>query len=851
MHRLLRLMENTAQDLRFAARTLAKTPGFTAVAILSIALGIGANTAIFSLIDAVMWRMLPVKDPQTLWSVAIKMDQAIDTDIYYKDYRAMREGSSAAELAGYLPLRINLQVDGNPEPGLDGELVAGNYFSLLGVTPVAGRTIGSEDDRVAMISYAYWRRRFALAPSAIGRAVSISGTVFTIIGVTPPEFFGVEVGLAPDVFVPLSMLDTVAPDRSGWPVLARLKPGIAPQQATAELDTLFRRAQPPPRKFDREHFTADGRKFHDATNGERHVTLIPAAAGLSALRRQFSQPLFLLMAAVAVVLLIACANIANLLLARAAARRPEFAMRLALGARPGRLTAQLLTESLVLSFAGAALGILLALWATKLLVLFLSTGQSPIALDLHPDLRVLSFTAAAAVVTGLLFGLAPALNSARIDLCSAMKGAVKVSARLRPGKILAVFQVALSLLLLIGAGLFVRSLQNLSRREASVPRESVSIIRIDARPTDWRDRPEWRRLDNAYKDLLRTVEEIPGVRSVSLAQVTPANPHPVNFEGLTIAGKVSEPIGTVTVFPGYFAIVGIPLVAGRDFTPADDSEHAPPVCVVNEAFVRKMYPGENAIGKPCFHSSRAWEAGSSTMAFEIVGVARDLREMNPTGTIPPMAYTTFLQIGSTRPRMALYIRMLGNTNAILPRIRSLISRIDPALPQLEIHTLARDMDVALIRERLIAILSGLFGILALLLASVGLYGLLAFAVVQRTMEVGIRMALGATRAGVLRMVMRDALRLVLAGIAVGVPVALASARVAASRFPGLFAPESVDPALAAVRTEATGVLFGVKATDPVTMAVAVVVLSAAGAVAAYLPARRASRVDPMVALRND
>jgi putative ABC transport system permease protein len=859
MGRLLTLIDNIAQDVRFAARTLGRTPGFTAVAILST--GIGANTAIFSLIDALMWRTLPVKDPQTLFSVAAKRDQTVDREFPDKELRSMRENTRLVDLAAYSPERVSLSVDGNPEPSLDGEFVSGNYFSLLGVTPAAGRPIGLDDDRTpnghpaAMISYGYWRRRFGLDPSTIGRTISISGSPFTIIGVTPPEFFGVEVGLAPDVFVPLMMEPAIAPGGNCCTALARLKPGTDPQQATAELETLYRRARPPARKVDPAIFTDDGRKFWAIGNREPHVTMSPASAGLSKLRQQFSQPLFILMAAVGVVLLIACANIANLLLARTAARRPELAMRLALGASPSRLTAQLLTESLLLAAIGAALGILLAHWAAKLLVVFLSVGETPIALDLHPDIRVLSFTAGAAIITGLLFGLAPALRGTRIDLSLAMKGSGNSSgspSRLRPGKILAVFQVALSLLLLIGAGLFVRSLQNLSESESGVSRESVSIVGIDARRTDSRDRPEWRRLDRAYQDLLETVEQIPGVRSASLAHVTPASPDPNDFEGLHVpSGQFSEPIRQVMVYPGYFSTVGIPMVQGRDFTRLDNRDNAAPVCIVNEAFARKMYPGESPIGKPCFHARQPAAPDSPIVPFEIVGVVGNSRQMNPTGAIFPQAYTTFLEVSGTRPAMALYMRTAGHPSLILPRIRSLVSKIDPTLPQLELHTLARDMDAALIRERLIAILSSLFGSLALLLACIGLYGLLAFAVVQRTMEVGIRMALGSSRAGVLWIVMRDALRLVAMGLAIGVPVALGVARFASSRFPGLFGAQKADLALSAVRPDVTALLFGVKTTDPLTIAAAAAFLIGAAATAAYFPARRASRVDPMLALRND
>jgi predicted permease len=860
--RLPLLVDNVAQDIRFALRTLAKTPTFTAVAILSIALGIGANTAIFSLLDALMWRTLPVKEPQTLFSVATRRDQTLNLEFHDKELRSLRESASLADMTAYSTARVSLSVDGNPEPSLDAEIVSGNYFSLLGVSPVAGRPIGMADDRVlnghpvAMIGYGYWRRRFALDPSTIGRTISISGSPFTIIGVTPPEFFGVEVGLAPDVFIPLAMQETVAPDGRCCAALARLKRGASLQQAAAELETLYRRAQTPAKRPDPSTFTDDGKKFQAIGNREWHIALSPAAAGLSKLRRQFSQPLFILMAAVGVVLLIACANIANLLLARTAARRPELAVRVALGAQRSRLAVQLLTEGLLLAVAGAAVGILLARWATGLLVVFLSVGQTPIALDLRPDVRVLSFTATAAVLTGLLFGLAPALRGTRIDLTSAMKGGRNSSgspSRLRPGKILAVFQVALSLLLLIGAGLFVRSLRNLSEPDAGVPRESVSVVTIDARRTDWRDRPEWHRLDRAYQGLLETVEQIPGARSASLAHVTPAKTDPNDFEGLLDpSGKWSEPIRQVIIYPKYFSTVGIPLVQGRDFTLLDNRDNSAPVCIVNETFARKMYPGENAIGKPCFHGRQpATGRTGPIVPFEIVGIAKDSRQMNPTGAIFPQAYTTLLGAFSTRPAMALYVRTAGNPDPILPRIRSLVSKIDPTLPQLEIHTLARDMDVALVRERLIAMLSSLFGIVALLLACIGLYGLLAFAVVQRTMEVGIRMALGASRAGVHWIVMRDALRLVAIGIAAGVPVALAAARLASSQFPALFGTQKTDLALSAVRPDVTALLFGVRTTDPLTTASAALVLVAAAAIAAYFPARRASRVDPMVALRND
>jgi predicted permease len=847
MERLFRFVESTFQDVGYAVRTLLKTPGFTAVVILSITLGIGANTAIFSLIDAVMWRMLPVKDPESLLAVVRTRNGTVQNGFTYKEYKAMREYSQLAELTAYSPTRLNVSVDGSLEPTIDGQMVSGNYFSLLGVTPAAGRSIGQDEDRVpnghpvAMISYGYWRRRFGLAPATIGRTISISGTPFTIIGITPPEFFGVEVGTAPDIFVPLMMQPTVEPAlenlladpiimRTWCMTLARLKPGVYPQQAASSLEALYRQITPPAPE------TARAKGFVDW-----NVAVNPAATGLSALRLQFSQALFILMAVVGVVLLIACANTANLLLARAAGRRPEFAMRLALGASRGRVIRQLVVESLVLAVLGGVCGILLARWATKLLTVYMSAGRGAITLELNPDLRILAFTAGVTVVTGLLFGLAPALRSTRIDLAPALKGlgnSLSVRGGLRPGKILAILQVALSLLLVIGAGLFVRSLQNLNGPESG-SRESVLIIRVEPRGSDQRNIPGTsQRLDGIYRELIERVQAIPGIRSVGMAQVTPTRPESTAGSMIKFASGESVRVATLMTYPSYFATAGIPMVAGREFNNGDLGEASPAVCIVNEAFVRAVFPNENPIGKPCVISNRprvrdlnGARYDPTPVPYEIVGIARDSRFMNPTGSIQPMMYMTFLQTGTGRGQMVLYVRVAGNPNLILPQVRAEVWKVDPNLPQFEIHTLAQEMDAALIRERLIATLSSLFGALALLLACVGLYGLLAFAVVQRTGEVGIRMALGASRGDVLWMMLREALLLALAGLAIGLPLAVAAGRIASSKVSGL--------------------LFGLKATDPTTVAAAATLLVVVSAIAAYLPARRASRVDPMVALRNE
>ncbi|MGA3201617.1 MAG: ABC transporter permease [Bryobacteraceae bacterium] len=847
MERLFRFIEGIAQDFGFAVRTLSKAPGFTAVVVLSVTLGIGANTAIFSLIDAVMWRMLPVKNPETLLAVVRSRSGKVQNGFTYKEYKALREYGQMAELTAYSPTRLNVSVDGSLEPTIDGQMIAGNYFSLLGVNAIAGRAIDLEDDRVpnghpvAMISHGYWRRRFGLDPTTIGRTISISGTPFTIVGVVPPEFFGVEVGTAPDIFVPMMMQPTVEPAlenllanpiimRTWCLTLARLKPGVYSQQAAAALEAVYRQITPR---------VPDSAKM--AGFGDWNIALNPAATGLSALRLQFSQALFILMAVVGVVLLIACANTANLLLARAAGRRPEFAMRLALGASRGRVIRQLVVESLVLAMLGGACGILLARWATMLLTVYMSAGRSAIALDLNPDLRILSFTAAVSVVTGLLFGLAPALRSTRIDLAPALKGlgnSLSVRGGLRPGKILAVLQVALSLQLIIAAGLFVRSLRNLNGPETG-SREGVLIIRVEPRGSDQRNIPgASQRLDGIYRELIRRVEPIPGVRSVGMSQVTPTRPNANAASMIRFASGESAGVGVLMTYPSYFATAGIPVVAGREFNSGDLGESSPAVCIVNEAFVRAVFPGENPIGKACVITNRPRmrdltepRYDPTPVPYEIVGVVEDSRFMNPTGSIQPVMYMTFLQTGTGRGQMVLYVRVSGNPNLIVQQVRAEVWKVDPKLPQFEIHTLAQEMDAALIRERLIATLSSLFGALALLLACVGLYGLLAFAVVQRTGEVGIRMALGASRGDVLWMMLREALLLTLGGLTIGVPLAIAAGRVASSKESGL--------------------LFGLRATDPLTVAGAAALLVLVSCVAAYLPARRASHVDPMVALRNE
>jgi predicted permease len=825
------------QDLAYAWRILLKSPGFAAAVVFSLALGIGANTAIFSLLDAVMWRTLPVRDPAGLW--------VVDPNLAYQQYRRLSEETQVADLAAYSAVRLNVSVNGSVEPTIDGLLVTGGYFPLLDVRPSIGRTIGPEDDRfanghpVAMISDGYWKRRFGRNPSVLGEPISISGARFTVIGVTPPEFFGVEVGVNPDVFIPVMMQPTVMPAfenlldnpiifRTWLTPLARVRPGVQVVAAEGTLGTVWRQTVP-----------------GGIPNRENPFALRPASTGLSSLRRQFSQPLFVLMAVVAVVLLIACANTANLLLARAAARRPEFAMRLALGAGRWRLIRQLLVESLVLATLGGLSGVLLARWATDLLVVFMSSGRSPISLDLNPNLQVLAFTAAVSVATGLLFGLAPALGATKVDLWPTLKNLGNLLGRgrgaLRPGRVLTVLQVALSLLLLISAGLFIRSLHGLTGENFGVSRDSVLVVRVEPRGSDQRNIPgTTARLDRTYRALLEKVRAVPGVRMASIGQTTPTNPLAGAGTAVTVPSGDSVRIPLAMLYANYFATMGIPLAAGREFEETDLAENAPSVCIVNEAFVRRVFPGQNPIGLTCFSGRRPnvndtagprYAANAVPEDYRIVGIVRDSRYTNPRGETEPIIYTTFLQTATGRGQMVLHVRVAGRAAAVLPRIRDEVLRVDPSLPAFDVHTLAEEMDAALVQERLIAMLSTLFGGLALLLASVGLYGLLTFGVVQRTRELGIRMALGAGRRRVLWLILKDALILVGAGLVVGVPVALAVMRLAGSQISGL--------------------LFRLRPGDPLTIAAASLLLVSVAAVAACMPALRASRVNPVVALRNE
>jgi predicted permease len=840
-------LDTTLRDLQYGVRQLRKNPGFATVVVLSLALGIGANTAIFSLINAVLLRALPVAQPEQLQFVARYQDRGTQPIYGYghEEFRRLRAANRAfMDAAAYATTRLNVSIDGGMEPIAEGHLVSGTFFQLLGVHAIVGRTIGPEDDErpnghpVAVLSYNYWKRRFGRNSSALGRTISLSGVPFTIVGVAPPEFFGLEVGRAADIFVPVMMQPTVMPAAENWlgaslsrnfwlTIVGRLRRDVTPQQAVGALsgldvlDPLWTKPRMPGEQ---------SRRISE------RLGLTPAATGLSSLRHQYSQPLFILMIVVGIVLLIACANVATLILARGTARGPEFSMRLALGAGRWRLMRQLLIENVVLALAGGACGLVLAQWGASLLVTFMSAGSTPIVLDLAPDPRILAFTAAMSILTGILCGMIPALRATRVDVIAGLKRQGRGQAGggnwARPGKMLVVAQVALCVLLLFGAGLFVRSLQNIDAQDDGFNRDRVHIIRVEPRGSDQRGvAGTSERLDAIYRDLIRRVESIEGVRSASLAHFGPTSPIGYS-ELLQVPSGETLRISRMMVYPGYFVTMGIGLVAGRDLEDRDLAAGAPEAIVVNEAFVRQFTHGENSVGKRFAYRDRTRGNPDGDERFrEVIGVVKDTRYASLKEAPAPLIYQPFLHTRTGRGQMTLHVRTAGDSGAVVSRIREEVQRIDGDMPLFALQTLTAQVDAVLGRERLVATLSALFSLLALMLAVVGLYGLMAFSVVRRTNEMGIRMALGAARRRVVQLVMREALVLVVIGVALGVPAAFIVGRFTASRISGL--------------------LFGLTATDPVTMAGAVLLLTVAAAAAAYLPAARAARVEPMVALRSE
>jgi len=823
------------QDIRYSFRMLAKNPGFACVAILTLALGIGANTAIFSLIDTVMFRLLPVEKPEQLVQVGMLTPKFANghrtsyTNPLWEEIRDHQDVFSGVFAWG--TAQFNL-AQGGVVQNARGLYASGGYFAALGVRPAAGRLFTAGDDKrgcsgLAVLSYGFWQDHFGGARSAIGSTIPLDGHPFEIIGVTAPGFFGTEVGSTFDVAAPIcaeailegknSSLDR----RSNWwfRVMGRPKPGLTPEQVSARLGVLS------PEVFAATVPTNWNPHQQSSFRNWKLVTL-PGATGLSRLRSEYDLPLKMLMGIAGLVLLIACANIASLMLARAAARRREIAVRLAVGASRMRLVRQLLTECVVLSVSGALMGILLAQWGSRLLVRLISTEHQQLFLDLAPNLRVLAFTAGVAVLTGLLFGVLPAFRSTRVSLVGAMKGAPAESTGrdtfFRSGRWTVAVQVAISLVLVVTAGLFVRSFANLATLDAGFDRENVLIVVMDMHNANL---PNAGRVA-AADEILRRVRALPGVINASQSTVTPVSG--ATWDDMIVVDGPNAPTGNDAdvyindIAPGYFATMRTPLVEGRDFNDRDTGE-IPRVVIINQALARRFFPGVDPVGRTI---RRFATATTLSEPIEIVGVARDAKYESLREDFSPTAYFPLAELPGGTERSQLLIRTAARPSFMAPAVELAVAGVNKSVA-LEFHTLAQQVNDSIIQERMLATLSGFFGALALLLAMIGLYGVLAYLVLQRQREIGIRMALGAQRSAVFGLVMRNVALLLMVGVAVGAGIAWVTARFVQS------------------------LLFGLQAHDAVTIALGIGLLVAVSFLASYLPARRAMRVDPLVALRYE
>jgi predicted permease len=862
-------MNTLFRDLRYGVQMLLKNPGFSMIAILTLALGVGANTALFSVVDEILLKKLPVKDPDHLalltWTSSKDFSPGsytgsgskdpvtglnVRTSFAYSSYQRMRgqPQSPLSDMLAFGNVFFNIKADGHAEVA-DGQAVSGNYYAVLGVPAFLGRTINDGDDQpnappVAVLSHRFWQKNFGGDPNIVGKQVNLNGVAFTIAGVTPPQFVGAgQVGSAKDISIPIAW----EPQANGeersrmkgagiwWVrIMGRLKPGASLAQAQPILQGVFLQSV-----FDHRQARFDLAKAKGATTPFK--TLEPkdyprlivesGSQGEMNTRRFYVKPLRLLFGVVGLVLLIACANVANLLLVRSSSRQKEIAVRLALGASRARLIRQLLTESILLAVISGALGVLFALWIKDGLLAVDDWGGRETLMNPRLDLRVLGFTFGLSLLAGIIFGLVPALRATRLDLTPTLKDGGRSSStasRSFLSKSLVVAQVSVSLLLLIGAGLLLRTLINLQRVETGFNAEKLLLFTVDPGLIGYKDD----RLANLYQQMFDRLEAVPGARTVTFSRMTLLS-QGSSDRSFYLPSATAGPDGTIKpsgnaylhqVRENFLEAMEIPLLMGRTLSPKDDAK-AQKVVVVNQTFAQKYFPNENPIGKRF-----SFDSDKTVPQIEIVGLAKDTKYTRQRDETPPTAYLPWRQELSSMGSVTFEVRTSGDPETAINGIRQAVSQVEPSLPVSNVKTQIEQARETLVMERLFAKLLTLFGLLAQQLASIGLYGVLAYSVSQRTHEIGIRMAIGADRRQVLKMIMQQGMSLTLIGVALGVG--------------GAFVLTKYLESL-------TTMLFGVEARDPWTYVTAAALLTAVGLLACFLPARRATKVDPIVALRYE
>lgn len=842
--RRTRFIDDLMRDIVFAFRGLTKSPAFTMTALLSLALGIGANTAIYSFMDAILMRALPVPDPQNLvvFNLRTKGRDAVihsshgdGTAIFpYPFFASLgNHNDMLSSIFGFADARHLNVVAGNQAFLVEGGYVSGNYFSDIGVPPAAGRLINNEDDRagssaVVVISYRLWQGRFHGARNAVGRVILVNRKPFTVIGVTAPEFYGVNPREAPDAFLPVHALPEIdpRPNTAAWfhacntywiGMMGRLRPGVTLRQAEAAMAARFHR------------FVASTATTEKERANLPELWLEEGGSGLDSLSRQYSKPLYILMAMTGLMLAIACSNIANLLLSRGAARRREIAVRLSLGAGRWRVVRQLLTESVSMAVLGGLMGLFVAGFGIHLLTLLLANGQEDFAVHAGIDGRILLFTASVSILTGILFGLVPAIQATKVNVVSALKESRAAALRARRfglpfglSHVLVAGQIGLSVLLVVAAGLFVRTLIKLNSVSIGFNTEKILVFNLDAKRAGYDDR----RGAVFYDRLRQQLESLPGVRAASMSDM-PLVSGPSNADGIVVPGTPASPdhrlsTNDTLVGPSFFETMQIPILLGRPIGDQDTAT-APRVVVVNEVFAKKFFPGRNVIGQHFTFESR------TPRDVEIAGVAKNSLYSSLKQEIPPVVYIPWSQAppGWLIGGMYYEIRTRGDPLALAKTVRQVVHRTNPLIPVADLATQVHYIDATIAPERTFADLSTGFGVLALLIACVGLYGTMAYSVARRTNEIGIRIALGAQRSTVVWMVQREVLLLTLIGVAVGLSVAWELARIVAS------------------------FLFGIRPDDVFVFSLSAVILVVCAVLAGYAPARHASHIDPMEALRNE